>query len=191
MNATSQEKLDSRKMTLRMAALHANIFQTAAHAAVGQVRKYSNIPYYTHPQAVAELLIEHAQSVTADMVMAAYLHDVIEDTQVKLDLILQQFGPTVALYVDGLTERQYPGLNRAKRKILEAERLSRTPREVKTIKLCDLLHNTADITKNDPDFARVYMVEKRFLLDNALLGGDEGLWSMADAFVREYKQQNA
>lgn len=161
-------------------------FAIAAHEAVGQKRKYTNEPYWTHPAAVADILIQQCHWATPEMIAAADLHDVVEDTGVSLDIIDKVFGPKVALYVDGLTERKYPGLNRAKRKDLEAMRLGRACREVQTIKLCDLIHNTVDITEHDPDFAKVYMREKRDLLLHGLRGGDVLLWLKANEFVEQY-----
>lgn len=178
-------------LTKEVAHMRANVFQMAAHEAVGQKRKYTYEPYYTHPQAVAHILSSSVPHATTDMIIAAYLHDTVEDTGVTLDLIGLLFGDTVKLYVDGLTEREYPGLNRAARKQLEAERLAACSPEVQTIKLCDMIHNTVDITKNDPNFANVYMREKRFLLDVGLRNGDAGLWQRADTFVKQWYEEKA
>jgi (p)ppGpp synthase/HD superfamily hydrolase len=178
-------------MSHQIRLMRANMFQIAAHGAVGQVRKYTGEPYHTHPQAVAHILQVNVPDATTEMIEAAYLHDVLEDTKVSLDTLEYYFGEVTALYVDGLTERLYPGLNRAKRKALEVERLSRTSPAVQTVKVADLIHNTADITKNDPDFAKVYMREKRNLLVGALTQADSRILSVANAFVDEWFAKNA
>ncbi len=112
----------------------------AAHK--GQCRK-SGEPYVTHPVAVAELLFE--LGMDTETLVAAILHDVVEDTEITLEQITQQFGGQVALLVDGVTkltqinfssieERQAENL----RKMLFA--MSKDIR-VMVIKLCDRLHN--------------------------------------------------
>ena len=63
----------------------ARLFATSAHAAVGQKRKYTNEPYIVHPAEVAKLVEDVGG--TQEMIAAAWLHDVIEDTQVPLELI--------------------------------------------------------------------------------------------------------
>lgn len=158
-----------------MVAERALVFATAAHAAVGQRRKYTGEPYIVHPVAVADLV----RSVlhTSDMIAAAYLHDVVEDTQVEIDTIRMMFGRQIADMVDWLTEPRWIG-NRKTRKISECRRLALAPTSVKTIKIADLIDNTKSIVANDPDFAKVYLMEKANLL-NSLNGGDNRLLTIA------------
>jgi guanosine-3',5'-bis(diphosphate) 3'-pyrophosphohydrolase len=73
----------------------------AAHAHEGQTRSNGH-PYITHPVAVA---VQCAQwHLDLPTLMAALLHDVIEDCHVKLDTLTQRFGPAVAQLVNGLTK---------------------------------------------------------------------------------------
>ena len=67
-------------------------FATEAHE--GQIRKYTGEPYIVHPLAVMETVstVEH----TDEMLMAAVLHDTVEDCDVTLDDIVSHFGPIVA-----------------------------------------------------------------------------------------------
>ncbi len=66
-------------------------------------RRASGEPYIAHPLAVASLCVRHIglDDVT---VAAALLHDVVEDTEVSLDLIRDTFGDTLAGIIDGLTK---------------------------------------------------------------------------------------
>lgn len=73
----------------------------AQEAHAKQVRE-SGEPYITHPLAVAEILIELEQD--PETIAAGILHDVVEDTQVTLADIEAEFGPEVALLVDGVTK---------------------------------------------------------------------------------------
>jgi guanosine-3',5'-bis(diphosphate) 3'-pyrophosphohydrolase len=68
---------------------------------LGQVRK-SGEPYISHPIAVAEICADW--KLDAQAIMAALLHDVIEDQDVKKDELIERFGPQVANLVDGLSK---------------------------------------------------------------------------------------
>lgn len=74
-------------------------FAEKAHE--GQYRK-SGEPYIYHPVAVARILLDLEMDATT--LVAALLHDVVEDTGVTLEQIEEQFGQTVALLVDGVTK---------------------------------------------------------------------------------------
>jgi len=76
-------------------------YEFAEQAHKGQTRK-SGEPYILHPLAVAEILARMQMDVVT--VMAALLHDVVEDTTVTLDDVRQKFGETIAGLVDGLTK---------------------------------------------------------------------------------------
>jgi GTP diphosphokinase / guanosine-3',5'-bis(diphosphate) 3'-diphosphatase len=78
-----------------------NAYEFAAKAHEGQQR-YSGEPYISHPVAVAAILAE--QKLDAQTLMAALLHDVIEDTGVPKSHIAAQFGEEVAELVDGVSK---------------------------------------------------------------------------------------
>ena len=67
----------------------------------GQKRK-SGDPYITHPVAVATILAE--LGMTGTTLAAALLHDTVEDTAYSLDELRSEFGPEVAMLVDGVTK---------------------------------------------------------------------------------------
>lgn len=75
-------------------------FKFAEKAHQGQIRK-SGDPYITHPLAVAKILLEIAPD--SKMVVAALLHDVIEDTKIPIEEIKKNFGKEVADLVIGVT----------------------------------------------------------------------------------------
>ena len=111
-----------------------------AHA--GQNRR-SGEPYICHPLNVALLLVE--LGMDTESLAAALMHDVVEDTHVRLDEISASFGPDVARLVDGvtkLTKIQFSSVEEQQaenlRKMLLA--MSQDVR-VMVIKLCDRLHN--------------------------------------------------
>ncbi|RAW05936.1 phosphohydrolase [Halomonas elongata] len=163
----------------------AAIYSRAAHQAVGQRRKYTDEPYHLHPAAVATT-VESVGGTTA-MIAAAYLHDVVEDTHVTFRALAHEFGPAVADYVYELTDQFTDPAqgNRAHRKAMERDRLARISPDAQTIKLADLIDNTLSIVERDPDFARVYMAEKRELL-RVMRAGNEHLLRIADASIATY-----
>ena len=115
-------------------------FTAAELAHRGQERK-SGDPYITHPIAVAEILAE--LGLDAETIMAALLHDTVEDTSYTLDQIRKDFGSGVGSLVDGVTKLDkltYGPTAEAEtvRKMVVA--MSKDIR-VLVIKLADRLHN--------------------------------------------------
>ena len=155
----------------------AKVFATAAHAAVGQTRKYTGEPYVVHPMEVASLV--ESVGGTEAMVAAALLHDVLEDTGVTVDVLEEQFGSEVADLVLWLTDVSKPNDgNRSTRKALDRQHSAAAPAAAQTVKVADLISNTRSIVAHDPDFAKVYLAEKRLLLD-VLTRADPTLLTMA------------
>ncbi|MCE9684010.1 HD domain-containing protein [Halomonas alkalisoli] len=160
----------------------AALFSRAAHQAIGQRRKYSGEPYWHHPVAVAKT-VSAVETATPEMIAAALLHDVLEDTGVTPTDIEECFGGRVATLVQELTDQFIdPEIgNRAHRKALERNRLAEISPEAQTIKYADLIDNTLSIVARDRGFARVYLAEKRQLLE-VMAGGDQKLrrraWSI-------------
>lgn len=141
------------------------------------MRKYTGEPYIVHPDEVAGIVA----SVTDDqaMIAAAYLHDVVEDTAVSLDRVRELFGDDVAGLVEMLTDVSKPeDGNRKARKAIDRNHTASASPRAKTIKLADLISNTASIVTHDAEFAKVYLAEKRLLLD-VLREGDATLYAEA------------
>ena len=163
----------------------ARTFATKAHA--DQRRKYTGEDYIHHPAAVAELVrsVPH----TDEMVAAAWLHDVVEDTPVTLDKIRDEFGDTVADLVGDLTDVSKPSDgNRAARKAIDRHHTELASPQAKTIKLADLIDNTRSIVQYDPDFAKVYLAEKALLLE-VLREGDATLFGIAQGIITDYRER--
>lgn len=75
-------------------------FATKAHA--GQTRKASGLPYISHPLSVARRLSEH--HCAEELVIAAILHDTIEDTNVTRDDLQLHFGERITSLVESVSE---------------------------------------------------------------------------------------
>ncbi len=68
-----------------------------------EMRRKSGEPYIFHPLAVAEICVEEIGLGTTSII-AALMHDVVEDTDIELDEIKESFGPKVSKIIDGLTK---------------------------------------------------------------------------------------
>ncbi|MGY0219537.1 bifunctional GTP diphosphokinase/guanosine-3',5'-bis pyrophosphate 3'-pyrophosphohydrolase [Endozoicomonadaceae bacterium StTr2] len=103
----------------------------------------SGEPYIIHPLAVAEILAD--MHMDHQSLMAAMLHDVIEDTGIKKDAISTQFGETVAELVDGVSKLTH--MHFEDKTIAQAENFQKMAlamaRDIRVIlvKLADRLHN--------------------------------------------------
>lgn len=153
----------------------ARLFATERHE--GQVRKYTGEPYINHPAAVVEIVrsVPHTEAMLA----AAWLHDTVEDTCTTLQEVTDLFGIEVGAFVGMLTDVSKPiDGNRAFRKGMDCDHTAKAMPPAKTIKLADLIHNTASIVTHDIQFAKVYLKEKELLLQ-VLQEGDRLLFAQA------------
>jgi len=133
----------------------------------GQTRKGGE-PYINHPMRVAGI-VTMCEHTTEDMIAAAWLHDVVEDTEVTDVELRRLFNENIANLVyhltDVYTKENYPELNRAKRKQREHERLGNTNMfcapvyGVHTIKLADRIDNTTDVFARGRKWAEKYIGE--------------------------------
>ncbi|AXQ54355.1 RelA/SpoT family protein [Streptomyces koyangensis] len=116
----------------------AYVLAEASHR--GQMRK-SGEPYITHPLAVTLILAELGAETTT--LVAALLHDTVEDTDVTLTQVLDEFGPEVAYLVDGVTKLEKVDYGAAAEPETFRKMLVATGNDVRvmSIKLADRLHN--------------------------------------------------
>jgi (p)ppGpp synthase/HD superfamily hydrolase len=122
------------------------VIEAAAYAAEkhkSQRRKGSiNIPYINHPLKVCKLICECGEE-NLDLLVAAILHDIIEDTDTSAQDIEKSFGKNVISIVLEVTDNmQFTKKKRKELQILKAPSLSR---EAKIIKIADKTSNISDI----------------------------------------------
>ena len=110
----------------------------------GQSRK-SGEPYITHPLAVAQILAELGMDTTT--LVAALLHDTVEDTSYTMDRLRSDFGREVAALVDGVTkfERAFYGEDAEVETIRKMIVAAGSDVRVLIVKLADRLHNMRTI----------------------------------------------
>ena len=143
----------------------AQVFATAAHAAIGQTRD-SGEDYIVHPEAVVSLLqsIPHNE----DMLATAWLHDVVEDTQIGLGLIEKEFGEKVALMVEKLSRTRHDShceLNKDELKELDNIKLSTANSDVHNIKMADIIHNLKSIGNKKSNNVQSYLNAKKIQVE--------------------------
>lgn len=128
-----------------------------------QRRKFTGEMYYFHPIRVAEIIqnFENNESVIA----AAYMHDLIEDTDVKYEDILQLFGTEIANLVFELTNVRKM-IEKMGKKIYQTEKLNNMSDNAFLIKLADRLDNVSDFKISDQYFAERYSKETLYVLDH-------------------------
>ena len=163
--------------------MYAPALEFAKLAHHGQ-KRLSGEPFVNHPMAVAKTLQTwHLDETT---VVAGLLHDTVEDTDVTIADIHQEFGGYIAAWVSDLTDVSKPeDGNRASRKAIDLQHTARALPPAKTIKLADLIDNSKSILERDPNFAVYYMKEKRALLE-VLKEGDKTLYVTAKKIVDDY-----
>jgi (p)ppGpp synthase/HD superfamily hydrolase len=161
----------------------ARLFANVRHAK--QIRKYTGEPYVTHPFRVAQI-VQLADSYSPTMVCGAWLHDTVEDTGVTCPELAAIFDPEVASMVARLSKngRAWTG-NRQTRHEAYVIWLAGALHDTKTVKIADILDNSATIVDRDPEFAKVYLKEKRQEL-NVCKAGDLNLWTHADKMLKSF-----
>lgn len=163
----------------------AYLFAARAHA--GQLRA-SGEDYIIHPLGVATILAEIG--LDTDTIIAALLHDVVEDTSVTLEELEENFGATVANLVDGVTKLgRLEDLNKQERQAENLRKMFLAMAEdlrVILIKLADRLHNMRTLGYRPPDKQRETAIETRDIF--APLAGRLGIsriqWELEDAAFR-------
>lgn len=146
--------------------IQAYIFAKSTHE--GQMRKFRNVPYFVHPKSVARLVEKYIND--EDMIIAALLHDTVEDCGVKLELITEKFGKNVSNLVYELTSNKEEIKKTNKIEYL-CKKMNLMSEDALTIKLIDRLDNVMYLdkdckTKEQLDFVKKYYTETKEILQN-------------------------
>lgn len=142
--------LESRMSPEKMKRIVA-AYQLAKEAHKGQKRK-SGEPYIIHPIAVARIVAEEFE-LGANPIMAAFLHDVVEDTPYTLDDIRERFGDDVAFLVGVVTKQKKAEYDQSQQIDNYRQILASVQFDVRAIliKLADRLHNMRTLESMRPD----------------------------------------
>jgi guanosine-3',5'-bis(diphosphate) 3'-pyrophosphohydrolase len=129
-------------------------FASAAH---GEQRRPTGVPYLEHLLEALEALVRGAGIADPDLLCAAVLHDVLEDTAVTAAELEKQFGPRVAELVGWVTiPAPGPGADKATVKRQALQRLTSAPRDAVLVKLADRLSNVQTLRNLSPERQRMY-----------------------------------
>jgi (p)ppGpp synthase/HD superfamily hydrolase len=108
----------------------------------GEQKRKSGEPFYSHPLEVAYMISEY--KLKTDVIAASILHDIVEDTEVTVEMIQGTFGQRIAEMVDRLTRDRPDGSKLSVEQILNNAYLL-GDKEALLIKLFDRLHNIQTI----------------------------------------------
>ena len=166
--------------------LHALKFAAEKHR--NQRRKDADAsPYINHPIAVAAVLATEAGVTDEATLLAALLHDTVEDTETTVQELQQLFGPEVAALVGEMSDDK--SLPKETRKRLQVEHAPGASPKAKRLKIADKICNVRDVAENPP--ASWSLERRREYLDWAerVVAGcretDSGLEALFDRAVRD------
>jgi guanosine-3',5'-bis(diphosphate) 3'-pyrophosphohydrolase len=105
-------------------------------------------PYINHPIQLAGVLVNEAGVDRAEVIVAAILHDTVEDTQTTPEELAREFGPAVAGLVMEVTDDK--SLSKAERKRLQIEHAGHLSPGARLVKLADKICNLRDMSAAPP-----------------------------------------
>lgn len=145
-------------------------------------QKYGDKPYVYHLEAVVKLLEPYGEQAQ----IVGYLHDVVEDTDIKLETISENFGAFVADCVSILTDE--PGANRKERKKLTYAKMAKVSGELElalVVKTADRLANIqACLSDNNTQLLSMYQKEHPVFQKSVYRKGlCDDLWAVIDQSI--------
>lgn len=151
---------------------HSTVLQAAVFAAEKhkfQTRKADSSSYIVHPLGVANILMK-AGVTDSNVIIAAILHDTVEDTDTTIEELKDLFGEQIASIVDEVTDDKT--LSKGERKKAQIEHIRHVSVGAKLVKLADKLYNCLDLLRLPPpswDYKRVqgYIVWSKAVLSSA------------------------
>jgi (p)ppGpp synthase/HD superfamily hydrolase len=142
-------------------------------------------PYINHPIGVS-LILTSANVTDVDTLIAAILHDTVEDTDTTLDEITHEFGSNVAMIVEQVTDDKTLGY--AERK---AEQVRSAPfkcNQAKLVKLADKIYNLRDLKRCAPVGWSAERVTQYFIWAKQVTDGCKGVNPILEALLEELYQ---
>ena len=169
-----------------------HVLQAAAFAAErhrDQRRKGKDAsPYINHPLALANLLAQDGGERDATLLIAALLHDTVEDTGTTFAEIERLFGGDVAAIVREVTDDK--SLPKAERKRLQVEQAAHISRAAQLVKLADKICNLRDLSTSPPADWTTQRLREYFDWARAVIDPMRGVHPRLEAlFDREYQRK--
>ena len=134
--------------------VEANLLLKALHFAADKHRDQRRkdvhaSPYVNHPVTVAQILSEIGGVDDVEVLIAAILHDTVEDTDTTIEELEREFGSRVARIVGEVTDDKT--LSKAERKRLQIENARHISEEGALVKIADKISNVQDVINNPPE----------------------------------------
>lgn len=147
-------------------------------------------PYVNHVIAVADILLNEADVTDEVVLVAALLHDTVEDTATTLDEIEQHFGTAVRTVVDEVTDDK--SLPKAVRKQLQVEHAAGLSDRAKLVKLADKISNIRDTTISPPEMWPLERIDGYLEWGRAVISPMRGIHAQLEGLFDEaYSQGKA
>lgn len=141
----------------------------AAEKHRNQKRKDDQTPYINHPLGVANILVQEGKVFDSIVILAAILHDTVEDTNTTFTEIEREFGAEICQVVREVTDDKT--LPKEERKRLQIEHAPHLSREAKLVKLADKLYNLRDLERTTPIGWTSERVKEYFKWAKAVVNG--------------------
>lgn len=137
-------------------------------------RKDANAsPYINHLTSVASVLAEEGNVTDEDLILAAILHDTVEDTETTFEELEEHFGRTIAGIVREVTDDKT--LKKEVRKRLQEERAPRVSSRAKQLKIADKICNVRDVMHNPPSGWSIERKQEYLLWTQRVVAGCRGV----------------
>ena len=145
-------------------------------------------PYINHPLQLAHVLMAEGDVDEVDTIIAAILHDTIEDTKTTVDEIESRFGKEVAAIVMEVTDDK--SLSKARRKELQVEHAPRLSPRAKAVKLADKICNLRDVAASPPAGWEIARKQEYFDWAKRVVDGLRGAYpKLEQAFDEAYARR--
>lgn len=146
-------------------------------------------PYINHPIGVANILANEGNVTDLDVLMAAVLHDTVEDTDCSFDEIEENFGKEIRSIVEEVTDdKTLPKMERKRLQILHAKTASP---KAKLVKLGDKLYNLRDLQRETPEGWTQQRVDEYFVWAKKVVDNCKGTnKELEDKLDELFRSQN-
>ncbi len=111
-------------------------------------KNFESYPYINHPISVANVLVKDGNVKDLDLLIAAILHDTLEDTKTTFEELTDKFGASVSAIVQEVTDDKT--LTKNERKLLQIERARNLSPQSKQLRIADKICNVCDVAMQPP-----------------------------------------
>jgi (p)ppGpp synthase/HD superfamily hydrolase len=153
------------------------------HHVIRKGQLYGVVPYTHHLAAVEEVLRGFGEN-RSEMLVAAWLHDIVEDTDVKVRDVEENFGPEVASLVSAVTSEDGP--NRKTRNALTYPKIREAGPDAVRLKLADRIANVSNGGSSVEMYRKEHATFKHALFSHD--DGNQKMWMTLDALLQIVKE---